>query len=250
MRKPDMEFRSLAAAILAGGMGTRFQPVRMDIPKILAPVAGRPFISYQLDQLADAGLEEVILLTGHLAAEVRRELGEIYRGMRLIHCEEKTPLGTGGAIRSALAWTRKRPLLVLNGDSFVDFKPEVLFRFHSSRKMAISLVLVKVDDTSRFGRVSLSKEGMVTNFHEKINNYGPGRINAGVYIIQPFVQESIPVRKMVSLEREVLPEYVQRGEVYGLPVPGRFIDIGIPESYAEAQNFFLEVEMNQVTGIS
>ncbi|MFM7148277.1 MAG: sugar phosphate nucleotidyltransferase, partial [Gemmataceae bacterium] len=187
-----MEFRSVAAAILAGGMGTRFQPVRMDIPKILAPVAGRPFICYQLDQLADAGFEEVILLTGHLAEEVRRELGEVYRGMRLIHCEEKTPLGTGGAIRSALAWVRKRPLLVLNGDSFVEFKPEELFRFHSSRKMAISLVLAKVDDTSRFGRVSLDKEGMVTNFHEKIKNSGPGQINAGVYMIQPFVQESIP----------------------------------------------------------
>ncbi|MFM7148459.1 MAG: hypothetical protein ACKO23_01325, partial [Gemmataceae bacterium] len=63
-------------------------------------------------------------------------------------------------------------------------------------------------------------------------------------------QESIPVGKMVSLEREVLPGYVRRGEVYGLPVPGRFIDIGIPESYAEAQDFFLEADMNQVTGIS
>jgi len=242
--------KSLAAAILAGGMGTRFQPVRKDIPKILAPVAGRPFITYQLDQLADAGLKEVILLTGHLAGEVRRELGEVYRGMRLIHCEEKSPLGTGGAIRSAKSWVGSRPFLVMNGDSYVEFNTDEIVRFHSNRRIAISLVLANVSDTSRFGQVTLDHDGKVTKFQEKVMNSGLGPINAGVYIIQPFVLEKIPEGKVVSLEREILPEYVQRGEVYGLPVPGRFIDIGTPESYAEAPAFFLDAEMNQIAGIS
>src|SRR5262245_10061264 len=93
----------LSVAILAGGLGTRLRPVVADRPKVLAPVAGRPFLCYLLDLLRDHSIREVVLLTGHGAGQVHDALGERYRGMRLLHAREERPLGTAGAVRRALA---------------------------------------------------------------------------------------------------------------------------------------------------
>src|SRR5262245_66499139 len=92
----------LTAAILAGGKGTRLRPVVADRAKVLAPVRGRPFVTYLLDQLSAAGVAEVVLLTGYRGGQVRAALGERYRGLRLRYSREPAPLGTGGAVRHAL----------------------------------------------------------------------------------------------------------------------------------------------------
>jgi D-glycero-alpha-D-manno-heptose 1-phosphate guanylyltransferase len=104
----------VSAAILAGGLGSRLRPVVADRPKVLAPVCGRPYLTFILDQLADASLEEVVLLTGFQAGQVRRMLGESYAGMRLVYSEEPSPLGTAGALRWALRELSGTTILLLN----------------------------------------------------------------------------------------------------------------------------------------
>src|SRR4051812_22936882 len=91
----------VAAVVLAGGRGTRLQAVVSDRPKPLAPVAGRPFISYLLDQIADAGIRRVVLSTGYLAEQFEAAIGKIYRGMEIVFAQEQEPLGTGGGIKFA-----------------------------------------------------------------------------------------------------------------------------------------------------
>src|SRR6516225_2760963 len=86
------------AVILAGGLGTRLRPAVADLPKVLAPVLGRPWVLFLLDQLAGAGLRHVVLLTGYKAGQVRDEIGDHYRGMHLTYSTEPTPLGTAGAV--------------------------------------------------------------------------------------------------------------------------------------------------------
>src|SRR5438874_1431091 len=93
----------VTAAILAGGLGTRLRAAIADRPKVLAPIHGRPFVSYLLNRLAEASVNEVVLLTGYQAEQFRETLGDSYAGMRLIYSEEPAPLGTAGALRGALA---------------------------------------------------------------------------------------------------------------------------------------------------
>src|SRR5690242_14144702 len=94
--------QGVSAAILAGGLGTRLRSVVADRPKVLAPVGGRPFLTYLLGQLARAGVQEVVLLVGYGADQVRSTFGADYDGLRLLYSEETAPLGTGGAVRLAL----------------------------------------------------------------------------------------------------------------------------------------------------
>src|SRR5689334_8542197 len=104
------------ALILAGGFGTRLRSVLPDTPRVLAGVNGRPFLACLLDSLADAGVRDVILCTGYRAEQVEREFGSRYGQLSLRYSRETQPLGTGGALRQAVALTQAESVLALNGD--------------------------------------------------------------------------------------------------------------------------------------
>src|SRR5262249_47871132 len=154
----------MSAAILAGGLGTRLQTVIADRPKVLAPVGGRPYLTFLLDQLADASIEEGVLLTGFQAEQGRRSLGDSYRRMRLVYSEESAPLGTAGAVRWALRKLSGPRVLLLNGDSYCDVHLATLREFHEERSADLSLVLAKVPGASRFGKVWTDSHGRVKRF--------------------------------------------------------------------------------------
>src|SRR5437879_409147 len=97
----DEQRKMINAVVLAGGLGTRLRPVLADRPKTLAPVAGRHFLAYLLDQLADAGFKKVILCTGHFGDQVRDAFGGRFRSLHLYYSQEQEPLGTAGALRNA-----------------------------------------------------------------------------------------------------------------------------------------------------
>jgi NDP-sugar pyrophosphorylase family protein len=231
----------VSAAVLAGGLGTRLRAVVADRPKVLAEVAERPFVTYLLDQLASAGLREVLLLTGYRGEQVYDALGEQYRGMRLRYSQEETPLGTGGALRAGLDYLESPTVLLLNGDSFCDLELRHFLTLHAGRVSEASLVLARVADTSRYGRVRLGADDRVVGFEEKSPLGGPGWINAGVYLISRRLIEEIPEGDApVSLERDVMPGWLAGGKVYGYRQQGPLLDIGTPESYALAEAFLGE----------
>ncbi len=227
----------LSVAVLAGGLGTRLRSVVSARPKVLARVLGRPFLTYLLDQLAAGGARKVVLCTGYLADRVEEILGSRYKTLRLVYSKEEEPLGTGGAIRHALEHFPSDLLLVMNGDSFVDADLIAYLHWFLEMERDASLLLVKVPDTSRFGRVTTGEDGLILGFEEKGTYFGPGWINAGVYLLKKKLLESIPTGKSFSLERELFPRLVEK-LLYGYQSRGEFIDIGTPESYAQAENFF------------
>ncbi|MEK9148068.1 MAG: sugar phosphate nucleotidyltransferase, partial [Patescibacteria group bacterium] len=110
----------ITAAILAGGLGTRLRSVLADKPKVLAEIYGRPFLSYLLDQLNDAGVRRVVLLIGYRGDEIRNVFGDYYKNLKIRYSEESSPLGTGGAVRLALPILDSDPAFIMNGDSFCD----------------------------------------------------------------------------------------------------------------------------------
>jgi NDP-sugar pyrophosphorylase family protein len=227
----------VTAVILAGGLGTRLRAVIQDRPKVLAEIAGRPFLSYLFDQLVDAGIRQVVLCTGHLSGQVSAVFGASYGSLRIVYSVERVPLGTAGALRFALHLLRSDPVLVMNGDSYCAATLEQFWRWHCAHEAAASLFLTRVDDTARFGRVQFADSGAVSAFDEKGTGAGPGLINAGIYLIGSDLVGAIASDTTISLERDVFPTWIGHG-LYGFETAAQFLDIGTPESYASAAAFF------------
>ena len=227
----------LSGVILAGGKGTRLRSVVSDRPKVLAEIQGRPFLTYLLDQLISARITRVVLCTGFMADDVYKKIGETYRTLRVVHSKETVPLGTAGALRNALTHLRSKALLVMNGDSFIDIDLNVYLKWFYGRDRQTSLLLTKVEDTSRYGRITINEDDSIRSFEEKGNYAGEGLINAGIYILKEGLLKSIPPNTFHSLEREFFPQMIGSG-IYGYTFNGRFIDIGTPESYLDAEIFF------------
>jgi NDP-sugar pyrophosphorylase family protein len=230
----------VTALILCGGLGTRLRPAVEGIPKVLAPVARRPFIDYQLAFLKSQGIIDFVLCTGYGAAHVEEYCGSGTRwDIRLRYSRESEPLGTGGAVKNAQGLPRSNPFLVLNGDCFVAVDLGHLVALHSERQSLVTLALVEVADKSAFGAVTLAEDWTVRAFNEK-GASGPGLINAGVYVLSEAVLEMIPAGRCISLERDVFPQAAKANSVVGLPFSVPFLDIGTVESYAQAPQFLAQ----------
>lgn len=228
---------SITGVILVGGRGTRLRPVLPDRPKVLARVLGRPFLTYLLEQLAQAGVGQVVLCTGYLGEQVRQEMGDKYGSLNLEYSWEEEPLGTGGAVRRALAHCASDPVLVMNGDSFIDADLASFYQWFTEKELPAALLLTWVPETSRYGRVMVGEAGLVAGFEEKGAHPGPGWINAGVYLLRRRVLLPFPEGQFFSLERDLLPRWMGKG-LHGYPAGSNFIDIGTPESYFLAEQFF------------
>jgi NDP-sugar pyrophosphorylase family protein len=230
-----------SAIILAGGLGTRLRTVVPDKPKVLATVAGRPFITYLLDQLGRTGIRRVVLSTGHLAEQFTEAIGDEYHGLAIAYAEESEPLGTGGAIKFAGAFADTPHVLVMNGDSYFDADLGAYMEWHRAGGQDASLLLVEVPDASRFGTVELRADGVhVAAFREKQPEQVPGNINAGVYLFRREILDRIPAGKC-SVERDVFPRWLEEFDVRGWVTDGEFIDIGVPDDYQRSHDFMVRV---------
>ncbi|HKM53107.1 MAG TPA: sugar phosphate nucleotidyltransferase [Isosphaeraceae bacterium] len=230
------------ALILAGGLGTRLEGVVTGIPKVLAPVRGRPFLSYLLHQVQAAGVREVVLCTGYRADQVFKTFGTRHEELSLRYSSESRPLGTAGAIRQAIGLVEAERLLVLNGDSYIHNPLEEFHRWHLARESSFpgSLLLTWTENSARFGTVELGPRAAIRSFHEKRGLSQAGWINGGVYLLRRSLLESIPPNRVISLENQVFPDWIRFG-LGGYTTRARFIDIGTPESYAEAGSVMAEI---------
>jgi D-glycero-alpha-D-manno-heptose 1-phosphate guanylyltransferase len=233
----------VSVAILAGGFGTRLRSVVADRPKVLAPVHGRPFLTYLLDQLASQGIRQVVLLTGYQSVQVHEALGQCYAGLALSYSDEPAPLGTAGALANALPLLTTPTILLLNGDSYCAVRLEELCDFHSRDHCDLSVVLARVPDSARFGTVEAAAGGRVLGFAEKRSAGGPGWINAGIYLINRSLIEEIPRGRPSSLERDWFPRWVRQRRFCSLCTRAAFLDIGTPESYQQAETFLVPRRM-------
>ena len=226
--------RELRAFVLCGGLGTRLRAVLSDRPKSMALVAGVPFLELLLRSLRADGIKEVVLGTGYMAEQIERYFGT-GEGLNLsIHySREQEPLGTGGALKLAEPLLGD-PIVVLNGDSYVEWKLGPMLKLFEAKDAALVMVLQAVPDVSRYGSVTIDTDDRVIEFVEKGTRTGAGLINAGVYLLRKEIVAALPAAKAVSLEKDMFPELL-RGKVYGLVSDGIFIDIGVPADLERAQ---------------
>lgn len=222
----------MEAIVLAGGFGTRLRQVVADVPKPMAPVAGRPFLEVLLRSLAQKGFSRAVLSLGFMAEKISGHFGSRFAGLDIAYVVEDTPLGTGGATRLAAEACTQDHVYVFNGDTYLDLEAERLEQQWRTRRYPI-VVGRQVPDTARYGRLVV-EDGRVISFAEK-GMTGPGLINAGCYVLPRDALSQFPVLKPFSIETDFLMQAVAHTRVEVFVSKGMFIDIGIPEDYARAQ---------------
>lgn len=220
----------MKAVILIGGRGTRLRPFTMDTPKPLLPVVNRPFLLYQLDLLRRHGIRQVVLCTSYKSGEFRALLGR-----RVEYVHEKTPLGTGGALRNALDKLGDTTL-VLNGDVFHDLDVTAFLRSHRRNKADLSIALTRVKDPTLYGVVETDPGGRIRRFVEKPSwdELESNTINAGAYLFERPMIERIPPGTIFSLERSLFPQLLTENKrLFGYVSGGYWIDIGTVDKYLQ-----------------
>jgi D-glycero-alpha-D-manno-heptose 1-phosphate guanylyltransferase len=222
----------MEAIVLAGGFGTRLRKVLPDLPKPMAPIAGRPFLEILLSMLSQKGFTRVVLSLGFMSEKIISHFGNRYQGIELVYEVEQQPLGTGGAIRAALTRCKADHVFVFNGDTYLNLEVDALEYLWQSEHHPL-IVVREVPDTDRFGKVEMC-DGRINAFLEK-GTHGPGLINAGCYVLPKTALDDFPLGKNFSIETEYFLKYLQRMRFNGFVTHGRFIDIGVPDDYALAQ---------------
>lgn len=222
------------AAILCGGAGSRLAPLGLGVPKPMVPVGGRPFLAGLVGALVAQKIRRVVLCTGQGREQIRSYFTGRDCGAEVLFSEETEPLGTAGALRQALPLLGTDPVLVLNGDSWAPFDPAAMNARQQATGAEIVLLAAPAGDRNDAGSLRLDAEGRIRAFAEKQVLVGARQYNAGIYLFRRRVLAGLPAGRTVSLEREVLPEYLD-GRMVAVQAPGPLVDIGTPERLAAAQ---------------
>jgi D-glycero-alpha-D-manno-heptose 1-phosphate guanylyltransferase len=224
------------AIILAGGLGTRLKDVIDDIPKPMAPVNNKPFLSYLFEYLERYKITKVILAVGYKYEIIEEYYGNNYNGIEIKYAIEHTPLGTGGGIANAMKYVDNNKVFLLNGDTFFDVNLYELYKLHIDEDAMLTLSLKEMHNFDRYGSVEL-KANKIIAFNEKAK-VKHGFINGGVYVLDKsiFITEKLP--KKFSFEIDIMENGLSSFIINGYKSDGYFIDIGIPSDYIKAQDEF------------
>lgn len=235
------------AVILCGGRGTRLNALHPNLPKALAPVAGRPFLQWQLDWLSCGGLRAVHLAAGHLAGQLAEWIRTVPQPeLCLTLAREPAALGTGGGLKFSEPFLRGDAWWVLNGDSLL---PNLNFQalektareFSSDWKNAAAappalIIVTRIDEAGRYGTVEFEPDGRVTAFREKAAR-DAGWVNAGVYLLHRAHLAALEPGTAVSLETEFFPGLAQRGMLRAVAGPPPLLDMGTPDGLLAMERF-------------
>ncbi|NLU70788.1 NDP-sugar synthase [Streptomyces sp. HNM0574] len=227
------------AILLVGGKGTRLRPLTVNTPKPMVPAAGVPFLTHQLARARAAGVEHVVMATSYLAEVFEPYFGDGSQlGLHLEYVTEEEPLGTGGAIRNVASRLHSgpdEPVLIFNGDILTGLDIEALVRTHTGSGADVSLHLTRVDDPRAYGLVPTDADGRVSAFLEKPQTpeeIVTDQINAGAYVFNRSVIDSIPADRPVSVERETFPGLLAAGaHLQGMVDSTYWLDLGTPQAF-------------------
>lgn len=230
--------KNIDVFILCGGLGKRLRAISKNKPKPMVEVGNKPFLDILIQYLSKYGFRRFILGVGYEANFIKQYYRKKrFKDIELVFSEEKTPLGTGGALKKAEKLIRSNHFFVLNGDSFANFIPENFLNFHKKKKALASILLRKILNGKEYGEIKMDKNSRVLRFNEKNYNAKSCLINAGVYIFDKKVFEIMPVTRNFSLEYDLFPKLIKMG-IFGYKYSGFFIDIGTPKRFREAQKYF------------
>lgn len=225
------------AIVLAGGLGTRLRAAVPDLPKPMAPVAGRPFLEHLMAYWHSQGIERFILSVGYRHEAIESHFGTRYRDATVEYAIETEPLGTGGAVLlAARGLATEQRFLLLNGDTYFAASLRDLHESAVRWDADWCFSVFRSDDTERYMGMALSTSGQVISLRADQATVGQ-RVNGGVYCVHPRSLRRLEGRfgARFSLENDFLPAAHASGQrLFALECAGTFIDIGIPADYRRA----------------
>ena len=226
----------MKAVIMAGGFGTRIQPLTNSIPKPMLPIMNRPMMEHILKKVKSAGITDIVVLL-YFKPEVIMDYfkdGSDF-GVNITYVKPDDDYGTAGAVKKAEKYLDET-FLVVSGDLVTDFDFKEIIGFHQVKNSKLTITLTSVEDPLQFGVVITDKEGRILRFLEK-----PGwgevfsdTINTGIYIIEPEILKYIPENVPFDFSKDLFPLLMKQGiTLYGYKAKGYWRDVGNPESYRE-----------------
>jgi D-glycero-alpha-D-manno-heptose 1-phosphate guanylyltransferase len=220
------------AVVLCGGLGTRLRAVVSDVPKPMAPIAGRPFLEYLLSYLAREGIARVVLAVGYKRERIVDHFGARWRGLDIAYSIETEPLGTGGGLRQALAHLNPPAGLVVNGDSLL-ITPLAPLARALENGADLALTACWRADAAEAGVCDVKGERLM-GFHRGAAGEA-GLVNAGVYAVRRDLFDGVALPPAFSFEQDFLASQATLMDMRVVRAEGEFIDIGLPDTYAQAQ---------------
>ena len=229
---------NINALFLAGGMGKRLQPLTDWYPKPMVPIMGKPLIERNINRLKSYGIDDITLSICYKPETILRHFGngEKY-GLHIHYAFEEKPLGTGGAIKNSAKFLNNT-FLVFNADIMCDIDYEEMVRFHKQKKADVTIAVTWVKDPTTYGVIEYDRDYYATSFTEKppADQVKSHFINAGIYIFEKSVLDTIPLGQAVSVERETFPNLLKNGGKIAVYDGCKYwLDIGTPEKYMQAQ---------------
>ena len=234
--------------LLVGGRGTRLAPITSEIPKPMLPIAGKPVTEHQILAAQRAGITTLVLATSYLSEVFIPYFGDGSKwGIDLRYAVEKEPLGTGGAIANAAAHLDEgapdQAVVVFNGDVLSQHNLAAQIEFHKKAEADVTLHLIQVEDARAFGCVPTTADGRVEAFLEKMENPLTNWINAGCYVFNREVVDSIPRDTVVSVERETFPQLINdKRRVFAYKEAAYWLDIGNPRALFQGSRDLVEAD--------
>lgn len=229
--------KEIDVLILCGGFGKRLRGIVNDRPKPMAEINGRPFSDILIDYVASYGFRRFILCIGYMGGIIKQHYQGREDSLSILFSEEKESLGTGGAVKNAEPLIQSNPFLVMNGDSFCPLDLCAFLDFHMSKEALLSIVLANAKETQDYGVIALGKSQQIVGFNEKARVEGNSFINAGIYLFDHSIFPLISQSTKSSLEYDLFPKITDR-EFYGYVISETLIDIGTPERYEQAKQYF------------
>ena len=227
----------MKAVIMAGGFGTRIQPLTIDLPKPMIPLVNRPIMLHIVDLLKKHGITELILLLYHQPMLIKRFFGDGSEfGVRITYVTPLEDFGTAGAVKAAAKYLDDTFLLI-SGDLLTDFDLSKVISFHRKKQALATITLTSVKDPLQFGVVITNKEGRINKFLEK-----PGwgevfsdTINTGIYVLEPAVLDLIDENENRDWSKDIFPRMLEdKAPLFGCTLSGYWADIGNTEAYLDA----------------
>ncbi len=218
----------MKAIILAGGRGKRLRPITDYVPKPLVPIKNIPIIEWQLKYLKKFGIDEVIICTGYKQNMFENYLDSKKIGMKIRYSIEKSPLGTGGAIKKASKMIKNKSFFVINGDTITNIDLKKLSKIGNS--------IAAVELRTRFGILE-TKDNKITKFKEK-KEISDLWMNVGIYYLQKNIFKDLPIKG--DIEKTLFPDYAKKGKLHIVKFKNvRWYSI---DSFKDMEECSLEVE--------
>jgi NDP-sugar pyrophosphorylase family protein len=200
----------MKAVILAGGAGTRLRPLTYVMPKCLLPVGGMPLLEWTMKYLGTHGITDFVVCVAYLKRQIITTVGDGSRlGVKIQYAEAETPLGTAGQLKTAEPYI-DGTFLAMNGDIVTSLNIRNLIQAHEARGGTATIALKTFDVKVPYGHVTSGDEDIIQKFEEKPTLHLSA--NAGIYVLEKSVFGAIPSGTPCSLETEVFPGLLARGD--------------------------------------